>query len=142
MTAPEGQSAWRPGVQPQRRDAAGKLVTRLSILATVVAAFLFGMYWGFWRLNGVFTAKALNGTNNDHRSYFEQIYQTSLWGSLCGVVGSLVVAFAVGLAADGVRKAAPERNVVARYALAAAALVALGYVAVWGFQLASAMITE
>lgn len=142
MMVPEGNAAWRPDAQLERRGTAGKLVTRLSIFATVIATFLFGMYWGFWRVAVVFISKAQSGTNNDHRDYFEQIYQASLWGNLCRLAGSFAVAFAVGLAVDGVKKTAPARNFVARYALAAAVVVALGYIAGWGFQISAEMITE
>ncbi|OHU31700.1 hypothetical protein BKG76_00355 [Mycobacteroides franklinii] len=142
MTVPEGQQAWRPGARPEQRDAAGKLVTRLSIFATAVATLLFGMHWGFRHLGDVFTAKALSGTSNDHRTYFEQIYQATLWGIQCSLAGSLAAAFAVGLAVDGVRRASPASQFVARCALIAAIVVALGYIAVCGFQIATEMITE
>lgn len=141
MTVPEGQPVWLPGSELERSGSAGKLVTRLSMLATVVATFLFGMYWGFWRVAVVFI-EAQSQANDDPRDYLDQIHTAGLCGNLCRWVGSLVVTLAVGLAVDGVRKSPPARKFLARYALVAAAAVALGYVAGWGFQIAAEMIGE
>lgn len=132
---PEGQPVGQPG-SFERRGAAGILATRLSVLATVVATFLFGMYWGFWRV-AVVLIEAQGRANVDPDDYLDQIHTAGFWGNLCRVVGLLVVVLAVGLAADGLRKAPPAREFLARYALVAAAVIALGYVALWGFQLAA-----
>ncbi|CPT72920.1 hypothetical protein [Mycobacteroides abscessus] len=132
---PEGQPVGQPGLF-ERRGAAGKLATRLSVLATVVATFLFGMYWGFWRV-AVVLIGAQGRANVDPDDYLDQIRTAGFWGNLCRLVGLLVVVLAVGLAADGLRKAPPAREFLARYALVAAAVIALGYVALWGFQLAA-----
>lgn len=132
---PEGQPVGQPG-SFERRGAAGKLATRLSVLATVVATFLFGMYWGFWRV-AVVLIGAQGRANVDPDDYLDQIRTAGFWGNLCRLVGLLVVVLAVGLAADGLRKAPPAREFLARYALVAAAVIALGYVALWGFQLAA-----
>lgn len=132
---PEGQPVGQPD-SFERRGAAGKLATRLSVLATVVATFLFGMYWGFWRV-AVVLIGAQGRANVDPDDYLDQIHTAGLWGNLCRLVGLLVVVLAVGLAADGLRKAPPAREFLARYALVAAAVIALGYVALWGFQLAA-----
>ncbi|MBN7532503.1 Uncharacterised protein [Mycobacteroides abscessus subsp. abscessus] len=132
---PEGQPVGQPGLF-ERRGAAGKLATRLSVLATVVATFLFGMYWGFWRV-AVVLIEAQGRANVDPDDYLDQIRTAGFWGNLCRLVGLLVVVLAVGLAADGLRKAPPAREFLARYALVAAAVIALGYVALWGFQLAA-----
>ncbi|CPR72602.1 Uncharacterised protein [Mycobacteroides abscessus] len=132
---PEGQPVGQPG-SFERRGAAGILATRLSALATVVATFLFGMYWGFWRV-AVVLIEAQGRANVDPDDYLDQVHTAGLWGNLCRLVGLLVVVLAVGLAADGLRKAPPAREFLARYALVAAAVIALGYVALWGFQLAA-----
>ncbi|WP_079634241.1 hypothetical protein, partial [Mycobacteroides abscessus] len=118
---PEGQPVGQPG-SFERRGAAGKLATRLSVLATVVATFLFGMYWGFWRV-AVVLIGAQGRANVDPDDYLDQIHTAGLWGNLCRLVGLLVVVLAVGLAADGLRKAPPAREFLARYALVAAAVI-------------------
>lgn len=78
---PEGQPVGQPG-SFERRGAAGKLATRLSVLATVVATFLFGMYWGFWRV-AVVLIGAQGRANVDPDDYLDQIHTAGLWGNLC-----------------------------------------------------------
>lgn len=90
---PEGQPVGQPG-SFERRGAAGKLATRLSVLATVVATFLFGMYWGFWRV-AVVLIEAQGRANVDPDGCLDQIHTAGFWGNLCRLVGLLVVVLAV-----------------------------------------------
>lgn len=131
---PEGQPVGQPG-SFERRGAAGKLATRLSVLATVVATFLLECI-------GVLACRG--GTHRGSRS--RQRRSRRLFGP-DSYRWSLGKSVPFGRPSGGgarrwtgsrrSQEAPPAREFLARYALVAAAVIALGYVALWGFQLAA-----